>query len=75
MRRKSSVGFRTFGLATWGEADRPAWADRVVAPLAWFLPGLACMRGAQRATSLATGFFTGESTWKPLHGSQSEILL
>ena len=35
-------------------------------PLAWFLPGPVVCGGAQRGISLASGFFTGESTRNPL---------
>ncbi len=47
-------------------AIRAAGARLWLAPLGWFLPGPVCMRGAQRGISLATGTFTGESTWNPL---------
>jgi hypothetical protein len=42
----------------WKSASRP--------PLTWFLPVPNVCGGAQRGISLATGFFTGESTWNPL---------
>ena len=51
--------------------ERPEWADYVVHPPSWFLPGPFVCGGAQRGGSLAEGGFAGDSTSNPPGGIQA----